>query len=130
MPLALTSDFPATPNEAVFGSMRARGKRPRIAWIPPYTDTGRERFIRAKEQFAAHGFTEIEYRDIDETPDQALLHQLVGYDVLYLTGGDPLRFRRNIARVDLGPRYPRRDPRNLQRVKVIVDALVAAKVGA
>ena len=39
-------------------------------------------------------------------------------------------FREAIARVDLGPRYPRRDPRNLDRVKRVVDALVAAKVGA
>lgn len=35
-----------------------------------------------------------------------------------------------IERVDLGPRFPRRDPRNLERVKKIVDALVAEKVGA
>jgi hypothetical protein len=33
-----------------------------------------------------------------------------------------------IERVDLGPRFPRRDPRNLQRVKVIVDALIAEKI--
>lgn len=35
-----------------------------------------------------------------------------------------------IERADLGPRYPRRDPRNLERVKRVVDALVAVKVGA
>lgn len=46
----------------------------------------------------------------------------------YSTGFAP--YREAIARADLGPRYPRRDPRNLSRVKVIVDALVAAKVGA
>lgn len=34
-----------------------------------------------------------------------------------------------IERVDLGPRFPKRDPRNLERVKRIVDALVAEKVG-
>ena len=34
-----------------------------------------------------------------------------------------------IARVDLGPKFPRRDPRNLDRVKRVVDALVAEKVG-
>jgi hypothetical protein len=33
-----------------------------------------------------------------------------------------------IERADLGPRYPRRDPRNLMRVKAIVDALVAEKM--
>jgi len=35
-----------------------------------------------------------------------------------------------IERVELGPRFPRRDPRNLERVKRIVDALVEEKVGA
>lgn len=38
------------------------------------------------------------------------------------------RFHAAIERVDLGPRFPKRDPRNLQRVKLIVDALVAEKV--
>ena len=33
-----------------------------------------------------------------------------------------------IARVDLGPRYPRRDPRNIERVKRVVDALVEEKL--
>ena len=34
-----------------------------------------------------------------------------------------------IEKVDLGPRFPKRDPRNLERVKRVVDALVAEKVG-
>ena len=33
-----------------------------------------------------------------------------------------------IEAVDLGPRFPRRDPRNLNRVKAVVDALVAEKL--
>lgn len=33
-----------------------------------------------------------------------------------------------IERVDLGPRYPRRDPRNLNRVKAVVDALITEKL--
>lgn len=33
-----------------------------------------------------------------------------------------------IERADLGPRFPRRDPRNLNRVKAIVDALVSEKL--
>lgn len=33
-----------------------------------------------------------------------------------------------IERADLGPRFPRRDPRNLSRVKAIVDALIAEKM--
>lgn len=38
-------------------------------------------------------------------------------------------FREAIEKVDLGPRFPRRDPRNLERVKRVVDALVKVKVG-
>jgi len=34
-----------------------------------------------------------------------------------------------IARVDIGPRFPKRDPRNLERVKKIVDAMIAVKLG-
>jgi len=45
----------------------------------------------------------------------------------YETGFKP--YRDAIERVDLGPRFPRRDPRNLDRVKRVVDALVTEKVG-
>jgi len=34
-----------------------------------------------------------------------------------------------IARVDIGPRFPKRDPRNLDRVRKIVEALIAEKLG-
>ena len=34
-----------------------------------------------------------------------------------------------IEAVDLGPRFPRRDPRNIERVKRVVDALIKAKLG-
>jgi hypothetical protein len=34
-----------------------------------------------------------------------------------------------ISRVDLGPRFPKRDPRNLDRVRRIVEALVEEKTG-
>lgn len=43
----------------------------------------------------------------------------------YQKGFQP--FHDAISRADLGPRFPRRDPRNLDRVKRVVDALVAAK---
>lgn len=33
-----------------------------------------------------------------------------------------------IERADLGPRFPRRDPRNLGRVKAVVDALIAERM--
>jgi len=44
----------------------------------------------------------------------------------YATGFAP--YRDAISQVKLSPRYARRDPRNLQRVKDIVDALVAKKM--
>ena len=52
---------------------------------------------------------------------------------VYLAGDDYAKgfapFREAIARVDLGPRFPRRDPRNLERVRRVVDALIEEKVG-
>jgi len=33
-----------------------------------------------------------------------------------------------IARFDLGPRFPRRDPRNIERVKRVVEALIKTKL--
>ena len=52
---------------------------------------------------------------------------------VYLAGDDYAAgyapYREAISKVDLGPRYPRRDPRNLERVKKIVNAVVGVKVG-
>ena len=52
---------------------------------------------------------------------------------VYIAGPDYekgfARYHEAISRVDLGPRFPKRDPRNLERVKRVVDALVAEKVG-
>ncbi|MBA7495930.1 hypothetical protein ES702_06526 [subsurface metagenome] len=39
-------------------------------------------------------------------------------------------YRAAIEAVDLGPRFPKRDPRNLDRVRRVVEALIAEKVGA
>jgi len=51
---------------------------------------------------------------------------------VYLAGPDYekgfARFHAVIEKTDLGPRFPRRDPRNIDRVKRIVEALVAEKV--
>jgi len=53
---------------------------------------------------------------------------------VYIAGPDYEKgfapFHAAIERVDLGPRFPRRDPRNLERVKKIVDALIEEKLGA
>ena len=52
---------------------------------------------------------------------------------VYIAGPDYEKgfapYRAAIAAVDLGPKFPRRDPRNLDRVKRVVTALVEAKVG-
>ena len=39
-------------------------------------------------------------------------------------------FHAAIERADLGPRFPKRDPRNLDRVRKVVTALIEEKVGA
>lgn len=104
MNLALTSDFPSTANPAVLDRMRSKGVRPRIAWIPPFSVTGRERFPGARELFASYGFTALEYCDIDEAPDGTQLAGLEQYDIIYLTGGNPIEFRRRIIRSGLASR--------------------------
>ncbi|MDP2366409.1 MAG: hypothetical protein Q8M94_21865 [Ignavibacteria bacterium] len=38
-------------------------------------------------------------------------------------------YREAIAKVDLGPRFPKRDPRNIDRVKRITEALAKVKTG-
>jgi len=52
---------------------------------------------------------------------------------VYIAGPDYekgfARYHAAIERTDLGPRFPRRDPRNIERVKAIVNALVAEKIG-
>jgi len=51
---------------------------------------------------------------------------------VYLAGDDYeagfAPYREAISRVDLGPRFPKRDPRNIDRVKKSVNALVAEKL--
>ena len=74
---------------------------PRIAWIAPFTSTGREHFPIAQDQFLEYGFSNLEYCDIDENPNDVQLNALDQYDVIYLTGGDPIGFRRNILRSGL-----------------------------
>ena len=53
---------------------------------------------------------------------------------VYIAGPDYEKgfapYREAIAAVDLGPKFPRRDPRNLERVRRVVEALVEEKIGA
>jgi peptidase E len=102
--IALTSDLPSTANQVVFDFMRNGRSCPRIAWVPPFTSMGRERFPAAQELFAAYGFSDLEYCDIDEELNEEQLAGLNQYDIIYLTGGDPIGFRRNILRAGLAAR--------------------------
>jgi dipeptidase E len=102
MNLILTSDFPSTRSEAVIDRMRSGRTKPRIAWIPPFADT--ERFLRAKEQFGVYGFDGLEYCDMSTEADEYRLFRLEECDILYLSGGDPIRFRHNILRAGFSER--------------------------
>lgn len=104
MNLVLTSDFPATAHPRVLDRMRAAADAPRIAWIPPFTDPSGERFRIARERFAALGFHDLECCDIDRDADEVQLAYLREFDIVFLSGGDPIRFRRNLLRTGLGGR--------------------------
>ena len=104
MNLILTSDFPATPNDRIVACMHAVGDDPRIAWIPPFTDAGGTDFREATEQFGALGFSQLECVDIDEDRDQVQIAYLHEFDIVYLSGGDPVRFRYNAIRSGLSGR--------------------------
>ena len=101
MKVILTSDFPSDGNEEVFSYLKTLHDNPRIAWIPPFTDTARARFSNHCQIFKRHGFHNLAYCDIDQEIDTTQLEKLAGNDVVYLTGGDPIVFRRNILRSGL-----------------------------
>lgn len=104
MNLILTSDFPSTGNPAVVERIKAVASEPRIAWIPPFTDTDGRQFAEAGERFSAAGFDQLEQLDVDEDLDQVQLAYLHEFDVIYLSGGDPVRFRYNAMRAGLAGR--------------------------
>jgi peptidase E len=104
MNVILTSDFPSTVSAPVVARIRALGNNPRIAWIPPCTDTNGTFFKEATERFAALGFTQLEQVDIDEDRDEIQIAYLHEFAVIYLTGGDPVRFRYNAIRSGLAGR--------------------------
>ena len=104
MKLVLTSDFPSTTNDVVIAHIRNVGMRPRVAWVPPFTAVGRERFPAARVVFQSFGVQTLDYRDIDRAPNEPQLDGLNRYDAIYLTGGDPLGFRRNIVNSRLSAR--------------------------
>jgi peptidase E len=122
MDLILTSDFPATPNPRVAAAIAARRERPRIAWIPPYTDASGSYFGEARQQFGAVGLSELECVDIDEDRDEVQIAYLHEFDVIYLSGGDAVRFRYNAIRSGLSGR--------LRQCAVAGRLIVAAGGGA
>ena len=98
MNLALSSDFPSTANPELVARMRALGRNPRIAWLDPGGQAARLHFLLAKVTFLAHGFTYLERLARDADQDDTCLGMLDGYDVVYLSGGDPIAFRHNLRR--------------------------------
>lgn len=104
MNLIFTSDFPSSAPSRVVDRMRSHHPSPRIAWIAPDTPGAREHFDVAREQFAALGFDQLESCDIDQDRDDVQLAYLYEFDIVYLSGGDPLLFRYNMLRAGLGGR--------------------------
>ena len=102
--LVLTSDFPSTTNHAVVARIQAAGRSPRVAWVAPSSSAGPARFLTAQAVFRAFGVEHLEYCDIDDKPDAAQFALLDRYDVVYLTGGDPILFRQNMRRTGFGER--------------------------
>jgi peptidase E len=102
--LILTSNFPSTVTHAVSDCLRRAQSDPLVAWIPPLTSTGRDRFLLAQETFRSLGVARLELCDIDENPNGQQLTRLDRYDALYFTGGDPLIFRQNMRRHQLAGR--------------------------
>ena len=120
--LSLTADWPSSPNAAVVERVKAAARNPRIAWITPFTRSGRERFPLACRRWETLGFSNLEYCDIDEEPDPNQLSTLERYDVVYLSGGDPVAFRARLLGSQLGE--------NLRRYLEAGGAVVCASGGS
>jgi peptidase E len=104
MNVILTSDFPSTAVPDVVARLKAVAPTPRVAWIAPLSAGAAEQFARAQQQFAEFGIEQLEYCDIDADTDEVQLAYLGEYDVVYLAGGDPVRFRHNMRRTGAGGR--------------------------
>jgi peptidase E len=120
MNVILTSDFPASAHPRIVERMRSVAPQPRIAWVAPDTAGGHAHFDRAVARFAELGFDQLEYCDIDEQKDDVQLAYLYEFDIVYLSGGDPLRFRFNMLRTGLSGRL---------RQCVSLDRLIVAASG-
>lgn len=104
MNLILTSDFPAIANPEIVERIKAVAAEPRIAWIPAFTDQDGAQFAEAGWRFRAAGFDRLEQLDVDEDLDHVQLAYLHEFDVIFLSGDDPVRFRYNAMRAGLAGR--------------------------
>ena len=91
MKLVLTSDFPSTTDDVVIAHIRNVGVRPRVAWVPPFTSSGRERFPAAQAVFQSLGVPTLDYCDIDQEPNESQLDGLNQYERDLPDGGRPAR---------------------------------------
>jgi peptidase E len=55
-----------------------------------------------------YGFDSLVYCDIEAEADENRLPRLEQYDILYLSGGDPITFRRNMLRTGLSEQLRQR----------------------
>jgi peptidase E len=104
MNLIFTSDFPATEISQVVAQMKAVAPEPRIAWIAPFTDADGTHFDAAERRFREFGLEQLECCDIDEQRDDVQIAYLHEFDIIFLSGGDPVRFRYNAIRAGLAGR--------------------------
>jgi dipeptidase E len=100
MNLILTSNLPSIPIEAVYQRMRQTGKQPRIAWIPPYKDIDNRRFATAKTLFETQGFVRLEPFSMGGGGAESS-NRIKNFDIIYLSGGDPIQFRANLLQSNL-----------------------------
>jgi peptidase E len=92
MNLILTSNFPSEGNELVFEHLKTVRPESRVLVIPPGGDAPQDALSKVSESFRHHGFV----ADI-----HARAERLSAYDIIYLTGGNPLVFQQNIKRTGL-----------------------------
>jgi len=104
MALIVTSNFPADAAPRLVERLQAVAAAPRIAWIAPQTEGGRANYEQAVASFSHLGFTQLEYCDIDREKDDVQLAFLHEFDIIYLSGGDPIAFRYHLLRAGLGGR--------------------------
>ena len=103
--LALSSDFPSTAHPDLVTCIKAVDANPRIAWVAPESIAAKVRFPLASVAFRAYGFNRLEHVAADRlrsSSKSALEH----FDVVYLTGGEPLSYRHTLHQTGLAELLP------------------------